>query len=188
MSTTGTAFQIDENAIYRTLEQAKGHDRDQVRGILAKAILMKGLSKEDVSHLMDITEPDLLDELYHTAKKVKEEIYGNRIVLFAPLYVSNLCGNECVYCAFRASNKTLVRRTLSTEEIAEETRAMIRTGQKRIVLLAGEAYPKEGLDFVLKAIKTVYATKERKGEIRRVNVEIAPLSVEDFRRLKEVEI
>ena len=188
MSTAGTAFQVDEQAIQRTLSQAKGHDREQVLAILAKAALMKGLSKEDVSHLMDVTEPELLDALYHTAKKVKEEIYGNRIVLFAPLYVSNLCGNECVYCAFRASNKTLVRRTLSPEEIAEETRAMIRTGQKRIVLLAGEAYPKEGLDFVLKAIKTVYATKEGKGEIRRVNVEIAPLSVEDFRRLKEMEI
>jgi 2-iminoacetate synthase len=104
------------------------------------------------------------------------------------MYVSNLCGNECVYCAFRASNKTLVRRTLSYEEIAEETRAMIRTGQKRIVLLAGEAYPKEGLDYVLKAIQTVYDTKEGHGEIRRINVEIAPLSVEDFRRLKAANI
>ncbi|MDP2876683.1 MAG: hypothetical protein Q8O00_10900, partial [Holophaga sp.] len=102
MSTAGTAFQVDENAIYQTLNQAKGHDQVQVREILAKAALMKGLSKEDVSHLMDVTEPNLLAELYHTAKKVKEEIYGNRIVLFAPLYVSNLCGNECVYCAFRA--------------------------------------------------------------------------------------
>ena len=185
---SATAFQVDENAIQQTLDNARGHDYVQVREILAKAALMKGLSMEDVSHLMDITEPDLLDELYHTAKKVKEEIYGNRIVLFAPLYISNLCGNECVYCAFRASNKTLVRRSLSQAEIAEETRAMIRTGQKRIVLLAGEAYPKEGLDYVLKAIKTVYETKEGHGEIRRVNVEIAPLSVEDFRRLKAADI
>jgi len=188
MSSTTTAFQVDEAAIERTLAAAQGHNHAQVREILAKASLMKGLSMEDVSHLMDITEPELLDELYHTAKKVKEEIYGNRIVLFAPMYVSNLCGNECVYCAFRASNKTLVRRTLSYEEIAEETRAMIRTGQKRIVLLAGEAYPKEGLDYVLKAIQTVYDTKEGNGEIRRINVEIAPLSVEDFRRLKAANI
>jgi 2-iminoacetate synthase len=188
MTSTTAAFQVDEDAIQRTLDNARGHDYGQVRTILAKASLMKGLSMEDVAHLMDITEPDLLDELYHTAKRVKEEIYGNRIVLFAPMYVSNLCGNECVYCAFRASNKTLVRRTLSYAEIAEETRAMIRTGQKRIVLLAGEAYPKEGLDYVLKAIQTVYDTKEGHGEIRRVNVEIAPLSVEDFRRLKAANI
>ncbi len=183
-----TAFQVDEAAIQQTLETACGHDYDQVRSILAKASLMKGLSTEDVSHLMDITEPDLLDELFHTAKRVKEEIYGNRIVLFAPLYASNLCNNECTYCAFRASNKTLVRRSLSQEEIAEETRAMIRTGQKRIVLLTGEAYPKEGLDYVLESIRTIYATKEGHGEIRRINVEIAPLSVEDFRRLKAAEI
>ena len=183
-----TAFQVDENAIQQTLENACGHDHDQVRGILAKASLMKGLSMEDVSHLMDITEPDLLDELFHTAKRVKEEIYGNRIVLFAPLYASNLCNNECTYCAFRASNKSLVRRNLSQEEIAEETRAMIRTGQKRIVLLTGEAYPKEGLDYVLESIRTIYATKEGHGEIRRINVEIAPLSVEDFKRLKAAEI
>lgn len=183
-----TAFQVDEAAIQQTLETASGHDHDQVRGILAKASKMKGLSMEDVSHLLDITEPDLLDELFHTAKRVKEEIYGNRIVLFAPLYASNVCNNECTYCAFRASNKGLVRRTLTPDEIAEETRAMIRTGQKRIVLLTGEAFPREGLDYVLNAIKTIYATKEGKGEIRRINVEIAPLSVEDFRRLKEAQI
>lgn len=188
MTPDPNAFLLDEAAIRRTLDTARGHDAEQVRGILAKASLMKGLSSEDVAHLMDITEPELLDELFHTAKRVKEEIYGNRIVLFAPLYVSNLCNNECTYCAFRASNKGLVRRALSQEEIAEETRAMIRTGQKRIVLLTGEAYPQEGLDYVIQAIKTVYATKEGKGEIRRINVEIAPLSVEDFKRLKEVEI
>jgi len=186
--TITTAFQVDEAAIQRTLETACGHDSKQVRDILTKASQMKGLSMEDVSHLMDVTEPDLLDELFHTAKKVKEEIYGNRIVLFAPLYASNLCNNECTYCAFRASNKSLVRRNLSQAEIAEETRAMIRTGQKRIVLLTGEAYPKEGLDYVLDSIRTIYATKEGKGEIRRINVEIAPLSVEDFRRLKAAEI
>ncbi len=183
-----TAFQVDEAAIQQTLETACGHDHKQVRSILAKASLMKGLSMEDVSHLMDVTEPELLDELFHTAKKVKEEIYGNRIVLFAPLYASNLCNNECTYCAFRASNKSLVRRSLSQAEIAEETRAMIRTGQKRIVLLTGEAYPQEGLDYVLDSIRTIYATKEGHGEIRRINVEIAPLSVEDFRRLKAANI
>jgi 2-iminoacetate synthase len=119
---------------------------------------------------------------------VKEEIYGKRIVLFAPLYISNVCENECLYCAFRASNTGLKRRTLSYAEIAAETRAMLRTGQKRIVMLLGEAYPAEGFDYLLNAIRTVYETKEGPGEIRRINVEIAPLSVEDFRRLKAAEI
>ncbi|MCE1228822.1 MAG: [FeFe] hydrogenase H-cluster radical SAM maturase HydG [Firmicutes bacterium] len=185
---TTNAFQVDEEAIRRTLGAAQGQNPDRVREVLRKALEMKGLDDREVSDLMDITDPTLLDELFHAAKKVKEEIYGNRIVLFAPLYASNVCNNECTYCAFRASNKGLVRRSLSQEEIAEETRAMIRTGQKRIVLLTGEAYPKEGLDYVLQCIKTIYATKEGKGEIRRINVEIAPLTVEDFKRLKEAEI
>jgi 2-iminoacetate synthase len=119
---------------------------------------------------------------------VKEEIYGNRIVLFAPLYISNFCTNECLYCAFRASNQNLSRRHLSMEEIANETRAMIRTGQKRIVMLTGEGHPEANLDYLIDAIHTVYETKEGPGEIRRINVEIAPLDVEQFKRLKAAEI
>jgi 2-iminoacetate synthase len=160
----------------------------RVKEILALARTYKGLTPDEAAVLMKIESPALLDELFHTAKQVKEEIYGKRIVLFAPLYISNVCQNECLYCAFRASNTDLIRRTLSYEEIAAETRAMIRTGQKRIVMLLGEAYPAEGLDYFLNAIRTVYETKEGPGEIRRINVEIAPLSVEDFRRLKAAEI
>lgn len=163
-------------------------DPVRIKEILAQSLELKGLALDDVATLMQIESPALLDELFHTAKQVKEEIYGKRIVLFAPLYVSNVCENECLYCAFRASNKGLVRRTLSYPEIADETRAMIRTGQKRIVLLLGESYPPEGFDYVLNAIRTVYETKEGPGEIRRVNVEIAPLSVEEFKRLKAAEI
>ena len=184
MAKAGVAFHVDEAAIARTLEGGAA-DAAQVRQVIAKALELKGLSLEEVGVLIRVMEPELLDEMFHAARKVKEEIYGNRIVLFAPLYISNVCANECVYCAFRASNRTLVRKTLSTEEIKAETRAMIRTGQKRIVLLAGEAL---GLDLIMDGIKAVYATKEGRGEIRRVNVEIAPLSVEDYRRLKTAEI
>lgn len=163
-------------------------DPVRVKELLDRALTLNGLTPDEVAVLMQIESPELLEQLFDTAKRVKEEIYGKRIVLFAPLYISNLCRNECLYCAFRASNKSLVRRTLSYDEIAAETRAMIRTGQKRIVMLLGEAYPEEGFDYVLNAIKTVYNTKEGPGEIRRINVEIAPLSVEDFRRLKAAEI
>lgn len=184
MATAGSAFQVNENAIQMALD-APAQDSGRVRTILAKALDLKGLSYAEVGALIQVTDPALLDEMFHAAKRVKEEIYGNRIVLFAPLYISNVCANECVYCAFRSSNKTLERKTLDQAEIAEETRAMIRSGQKRIVLLAGEAL---GLDYILDAIATVYATKEGRGEIRRVNVEIAPLSVEDYRRLHAAEI
>ena len=178
-------FAVDEAAIWRILDAPAVRDAAQVRSILAKALTFKGLSYDEVGALIRVTDPALLDELFAAARKVKEEIYGNRIVLFAPLYASNVCGNECVYCAFRASNRQLQRKTLSCDELREQTRAMIRQGQKRIVLLAGEAL---GVDYILEAIRTIYEVKEGRGEIRRVNVEIAPMSVADFRRLKAAEI
>jgi 2-iminoacetate synthase len=178
---------LDADSIEAQLQHSTP-DPLRVKDILQKACTLKGLTPDDVAMLMQVESPGLLEELFDTAKRVKEKIYGKRIVLFAPLYVSNVCRNECLYCAFRASNKSLVRRTLSYEEIASEARAMIRTGQKRIVLLLGEAYPQEGFDYLLNAIQTVYNTKEGPGEIRRINVEIAPLSVEDFVRLKKAEI
>jgi 2-iminoacetate synthase len=119
---------------------------------------------------------------------VKNEIYGNRLVLFAPLYISNLCSNECLYCAFRARNKELVRRALNPDEIVRETRILIEQGHKRVLLVSGERYPKEGFDYVLNAIETVYSTHSGRGEIRRVNANVAPLNVEDFKQLKAAKI
>jgi 2-iminoacetate synthase len=178
---------LDADLISEQLE-APGSGPARVRDILDKALGLKGLSHEEAAELLQIEAPELLEELFDTAKRVKEEIYGKRIVLFAPLYISNTCSNECLYCAFRKSNKNVVRRTLTYEEIASEARAIIRTGQKRIVMLLGEDYPPEGFEYFLKAIRTVYDTREAAGEIRRINVEIAPLSVDDFRRLKAAEI
>lgn len=188
MATSHPDFQVDENVIQATLDGALAQDPQRVREILNKARELKGLPDTDLAVLMNLTDPVLLDELYHTAREVKESIYGNRIVFFAPMYVSNLCGNECLYCAFRASNKEVVRRALSQAEIAQEVRYLLRQGHKRVLLVAGEAYPKEGLDYILKSIKTIYETKEGPGEIRRVNVNIAPLSTDDFRRLKGADI
>ncbi len=110
---------------------------------------------------MEIDDPVLLDEMFAAARWVKDEIYGNRLVLFAPLYISNLCKNECLYCAFRADNTELKRRTLTQEEIANEVKILIEQGHKRLLLVAGESYPKEGFNYILRAIDTIYRTKSR---------------------------
>lgn len=174
---------VNEEAIEQAMQTGDQASPGQVREILSKALELKGLNISDVAILTGITSPDLLDELYSTAKRVKEEIYGRRLVLFAPLYISNLCQNECLYCAFRRTNTDLKRRALSQEEIAEETRQIIRQGHKRILLVAGESYPGNSFQYVLDAIATCYATKEGPGEIRRMNVNVAPLTVDQFREL-----
>jgi 2-iminoacetate synthase len=160
----------------------------RVHELLAKAREMRGLSMEEVACLSFVDQPELLAEIFATAKKVKEDIYGTRLVLFAPLYISNRCSNECTYCAFRATNTTLKRRTLTQEEIAEETRILIRQGHKRVLMVSGEGLPEEGFQYILDSIKTIYNTKVGPGEIRRVNVNLAPQSTERFRQLKEAEI
>jgi 2-iminoacetate synthase len=182
------ATYIDEAKISATLTAARACDAQRVREILSKAREMQGLDASEMATLMENNEPELMEEMYAAARHVKNEIYGNRLVLFAPLYISNLCKNECLYCAFRARNKELVRRALTPEEIARETRILIEQGHKRVLLVSGESYPKEGFDYVLKAIETVYSIRSGRGEIRRVNANVAPLSVEDFMRLKAAKI
>lgn len=183
------SFDIDETIIQETLAAAAPTDDPvHVREVLAKARELKGLDAAEMVPLMAIRDPQLLSELFETARSVKDTIYGRRLVLFAPLYVSNLCANECLYCAFRARNKEVVRRALTQEEIAAETRILIDQGHKRVLLVAGEAYPKGGLQYILDAVETVYSVKHDHGEIRRVNVNIAPLSTDDFRRLKGANI
>ena len=179
------AVWLHESAPEGLLEKHQAEDRQHVRDILDKARSLSRLSLEDVAGLMVVHSQDLLDELFHTAKSVKEEIYGNRIVLFAPLYISNLCSNECLYCAFRRSNKEAIRQALNPDEIWQETKILLRQGHKRVLMVAGEAYPGSGIDYVLESIDAIYGAEENGSRIRRVNVNLAPLSVEDFRRLKE---
>ena len=176
---------IDEPSILEALgDLRQKEDRSKVLELLAKARELKGLDANDVTVLMSITDPGLVSDLFATARYVKEAIYGPRIVLFAPLYVSNLCKNECLYCAFRASNTEIRRRALSQEEIAQEVQILINQGHKRLLLVAGEGYPREGFGYILKAIETIYETRSGHGEIRRVNVNIAPLALEQFKELK----
>jgi 2-iminoacetate synthase len=184
MSGGKSADWLDESKIAASLASAQSVEAGQIREILAKSLEMKGLDARDVAALCSVESPELAAELFEAARRVKEDIYGNRLVLFAPLYISNLCSNECLYCAFRASNKQLARRTLSQEEIVRETEILIRQGQKRVLLVAGESYPEEGFDYVLKSIETIYSVKSGHGEIRRINANVAPLDVETFKELK----
>ncbi len=179
---------INDNDIQQVLEAARAPDTRLVETILAHAREMKGIGPEEVAILANVQNPDLLHQIFETARSIKEEIYGKRLVLFAPLYISNLCGNECLYCAFRARNTAIHRRALNQEEVARETRTLIDQGHKRILLVAGESYPREGFQYILDSIATIYATRHNHGEIRRVNVNIAPLTVDEFRQLKAAQI
>jgi len=180
---------IDEGRIHDVMARAKTlASSDVLNEILSRARELKGLDENDVAILSHVEDDNFLTQIFETARWVKERIYGWRLVLFAPLYISNLCSNECLYCAFRAHNKTVKRRALTQTEIARETTILVEQGHKRVLLVAGESYPKEGLQYILDAIGTVYATKKGRGEIRRLNVNIAPLSVEEFRELKRAEI
>lgn len=156
--------------------------------ILTKAQAAKGLNLEEVAALTVISSPELLHDLFKAAEKVKKTIYGNRIVLFAPLYNSNFCQNECLYCAFRNNNQEIKRRALTQEEIALETKQLIEQGHKRIVLLAGESDSSEYLPYIIDSINTIYQVKVDHGEIRRINVELAPMSSDDFKQLKAAQI
>jgi 2-iminoacetate synthase len=174
---------IDEAAIINALA-GKRTDSTVVREILEKARSLKGLDYEDIVPLAGISDPGLLGELFETATYIKERIYGKRLVIFAPLYVSNLCKNDCLYCAFRTGNKEVKRRALTQDEIARETEILVNQGHKRVLLVAGESYPNEGFQYILNAIKTIYSVKDGPGEIRRVNANVAPLTVEEFIQLK----
>ncbi|MGQ7870994.1 [FeFe] hydrogenase H-cluster radical SAM maturase HydG [Sunxiuqinia sp. sy24] len=181
---TATQTFINEQEINDILQKHSQPDFTQVRDVLAKANEMKGLKLEDVAILSAISDPQQLEELFQTANHIKDTIYGKRLVLFAPLYISNLCANECTYCAFRAKNKAIVRRALNQDEIIHETEALIKQGHKRVLLVAGESYPKQGFQYVLDSVRSVYAASHNDAEIRRVNVNVAPLTDEEFKLLK----
>lgn len=180
---------IDDSRINSIIESGRNVSVQEIRDILAEAMELKGVSIEKTAKLLMVEDTELLDEIFGTAKKIKEEIYGKRLVLFAPLYISNLCSNECLYCAFRATNKHLKRKVLNQDEITQEITTLIDQGHKRVLLVAGESYPAEGLDYVIKSIDTIYSVNRGLGKnIRRVNVNIAPLEIDEFKRIKDAKI
>ena len=177
---------IDHAEVLETLEEAAREcgNRERVLAILEKAALCKGLSHREAAILMDCDDPVLEEKLFALASEIKHQFYGNRIVLFAPLYLSNYCINGCVYCPYHAKNRTIPRKKLTQEEIAEEVRALIRTGHKRLAVEAGEDPKHNPLEYILDSIKTIYSVKEGSNSIRRVNVNIAATDVESYRKLK----
>ena len=177
---------IDHAEVLSTLDEAarESGNRARVLAILEKAALCKGLTHREAAILMDCNEPDLEEKIYAMAADIKQRFYGNRIVLFAPLYLSNYCINGCVYCPYHAKNRTIPRRKLSQEEIAEEVRALIRIGHKRLAVEAGEDPRHNPLEYILDSIKTIYSVREGGNSIRRVNVNIAATDVESYRKLK----
>ena len=175
---------IDEYYINSLLEDESLLNEEFQRDVIRKSTDAKGLSLKESAALLNINSPEILDELFQKAKEVKEKIYGNRLVLFAPLYFTNLCVNNCLYCAFRKDNRELKRRTLTLDEIEEEARFLVMQGQKRILLICGEHPKKAAVDFIGEAIDRIYKIDYNGNNIRRVNVNVAPLSLEDFKKLK----
>ncbi|MCG8400558.1 MAG: [FeFe] hydrogenase H-cluster radical SAM maturase HydG [Firmicutes bacterium] len=179
---------IDEKQIEAWLEKARRAGREEARQIIEKARQAKGLSPYECAVLLHLEDGELLEEMYREAKKSKENIYGRRLVLFAPLYVSNYCVNNCVYCGYRRANDTMPRRRLDMEELRAEVKILESLGHKRLALEAGEDPVECPIDYILAAIRAIYEVKEANGSIRRINVNIAATTVENYRLLKEAGI
>lgn len=181
---------IDDAEILDTLDYAKKNkeNRALIESILERAKDCKGLSHKEAAVLLECEIPDLIDRMYSLAKEIKQRFYGNRIVMFAPLYLSNYCVNECRYCPYHHSNCHIARKQLTQEEIVKEVTALQDMGHKRLALETGEDPVNCPIDYVLESIKTIYSIKHKNGAIRRVNVNIAATTVENYRKLKEAGI
>ena len=177
---------IDAEEINGYLENTKT-DAEKVRGVIAKSLSKKRLNLEEVATLINITDETLIEEIKEGARELKKRIYGNRIVLFAPLYIGNKCSNNCTYCGFRASNADATRVTLTDEEIIHEIESLEDNGQKRLILVYGE-HALYDPEYIAHTVKLAYAVKKNNGEIRRVNINAAPLDIEGFKVVKEANI
>ncbi|MEW6027229.1 MAG: [FeFe] hydrogenase H-cluster radical SAM maturase HydG [Planctomycetota bacterium] len=179
---------INEEDLSRTLSESPNPTPTAVRNIIAKARMKKGLTVKEMAHLVNIQDKSLLRQLFDTAALIKQEIYGERLVFFAPLYVSDYCVNDCEYCNFHTRNKGLARRRLTLDEVAEQTKFIINHGHKRILLELGEDPAHNDIDYVVDVIDKIYSVKTPKGNIRRVNVNIAATTADDYRKLKGAKI
>ena len=181
---------INDAEILDTLAYADAHksDAELQHAILDKAAEFKGLTHREAAVLLASDVKEVNDRILQTAIKVKEHIYGSRIVLFAPLYLSNYCVNTCTYCPYHAKNKNIIRKKLTQEEIRREVVALQDLGHKRLLLEAGEHPKHNPIEYILESIKTIYSIKHKNGEIRRLNVNIAATTVENYRKLHEAQI
>ncbi len=160
---------------------------ERVRSIIQKSLAKNRLSLEETAVLINATDPELIDEIKEGARTLKEQVYGNRIVLFAPLYVGNRCTNNCKYCGFRVTNRDAVRKTLTDAELVKEVEALEDTGQKRLILVYGE-HPRYSPEFIAHTVRLVYGVKKGRGEIRRVNINAAPLDIDGFKTVLDAGI
>ncbi|MGE5626596.1 MAG: [FeFe] hydrogenase H-cluster radical SAM maturase HydG [Solirubrobacterales bacterium] len=189
MSKKATEF-IDDGEILDTLAYAKANksNRELIEGLIERAADCKGLSHREAAVLLECDQEDLNEKMFKLAKEIKQRFYGNRIVMFAPLYLSNYCVNGCVYCPYHAKNKTIARKKLTQEDIEKEVIALQDMGHKRLALEAGEDPVNNPIEYILESIKTIYSIKHKNGAIRRVNVNIAATTVENYKKLKDAEI
>ena len=161
--------------------------KERVREVIAKSLDKNRLTLEETAVLINASDPELIEEIKQGARTLKERVYGQRIVLFAPLYVGNLCTNNCAYCGFKASNKQLKRVTLNEEDLIAQVKALEDTGQKRLILVYGE-HSKYDAKFIADSVRTVYSVRSGPGEIRRVNINAAPMDIDGFRMVKDAKI
>ena len=174
---------IDADELWDLINNVKP-DKKRVRDVISRSLEKHRLTLEETAVLINSAGTDLIGEIRQGARELKEKVYGNRIVLFAPLYVGNRCTNNCQYCGFRISNKEAIRKTLSDEELIHEVEALEDNGQKRLILVYGE-HPEYSPEFIAHSVRTVYGVKKGHGEIRRVNINAAPLDIEGFRIVGE---
>ena len=181
---------IDNQEVLDTLDYAQKNKTNQklIREILDKAKQLKGLTHREASVLLACELPSENEEIFTLAEQIKKDFYGNRIVLFAPLYLSNYCVNGCVYCPYHLKNKHMPRRKLTQDEIRKEVMALQDMGHKRLAIEAGEDPVNNPLEYILESIKTIYSIKHKNGSIRRVNVNIAATTVENYKKLKDAGI
>lgn len=189
MNTTLSADAVDfiDDVKLETMVAGLKEDSEAVRRVIAKSLRKEALSVEETAILLGAESPELVEEIFEAARSLKRDVYGNRIVFFAPLYVGNYCTNNCKYCGFRSSLTSAVRHTLSDDELVREVEALEDLGHKRLILVYGES-PKYSPEFIAHTVRKTYATKKGNGEIRRVNINAAPLDEAGFRIVKEAGI
>ncbi|MBQ2908261.1 MAG: [Bacteroidales bacterium] len=181
---------ISDSEIRDTMAYARENkdNLELIKSILQKARDCKGITHREAALLLECDNVDIINEIYDIAKEIKHKFYGNRIVMFAPLYLSNYCVNGCVYCPYHLKNKNIRRKKLSQEEIRQEVIALQDMGHKRLALEAGEHPVENPIEYILESIKTIYSIKHKNGAIRRVNVNIAATTVENYRKLRDAGI
>jgi 2-iminoacetate synthase len=173
---------INDKELEQLVKETKC-DKIAVREIIAKSMNKEPLTVNETAQLLAVNDKDLLEEIYDAARALKKNVYGNRIVIFAPLYIGNHCINDCKYCAFRRSLRTTVRKSLNTDEIIDQVEALEDAGHKRLILVYGE-HPQYTPEFIAESVKTVYSVKKGKGDIRRVNINAAPMNYEGYKTVK----